>query len=234
MNVSARQFEARPAVRVIDFETTGMPPEAAVCEVAWVDLAADGAISAITSEIVNPGRAIAVEAMAVHHIREADVIGKRSPDAAFLDLSNGADVFCAHNAAFERQFFTGGGKPWICTYKGALRVWPDAPSHSNQVLRYWLGLELDEALAMPPHRAGPDTYVTAHILNKLMAAASVEQLIGWTEQPALLTKCRFGKHRGKPWSEVPADYLQWMLRQTDMDADALFTARHHLKIRSAA
>jgi hypothetical protein len=26
--------------------------------------------------------------------------------------------------------------PWICTYKCALRVWPDLDGHSNQELRY--------------------------------------------------------------------------------------------------
>ena len=49
--------------------------------------------------------------------------------------------------------------------------------HSNQVLRYWLGLRLDADLAMPPHRAGPDAYVTAHLLLRMMALASVEQMI---------------------------------------------------------
>ena len=49
----------------------------------------------------------------------------------------------------------------------ALRVWPEAPRHSNQVLRYWRGMRLDHARAMPPHRAGPDAWVTAHILADL-------------------------------------------------------------------
>lgn len=31
-----------------------------------------------------------------------------------------------------------------------MHVWPDAPRHSNQVLRYWRNLVLDNALAMPP------------------------------------------------------------------------------------
>ncbi len=43
----------------------------------------------------------------------------------------------------------------------AMHVWPDAPRHSNQVLRYWRNLVLDNALAMLPHRAGPDAWVTA-------------------------------------------------------------------------
>jgi len=36
------------------------------------------------------------------------------------------------------------------------------------VLRYWRNLVLDPALAMPPHRAGPDAYVTACLLAELL------------------------------------------------------------------
>jgi len=37
----------------------------------------------------------------------------------------------------------------------AMHVWPDAPRHSNQVLRYLPNLTLDNALAMPLRRTAP-------------------------------------------------------------------------------
>src|SRR5690606_31559791 len=90
----------------------------------------------------------------------------------------------AHNWAFEAAFLGDQQTPAICTLKAALRVWPDAPSHSNSVLRYWLEdqglLSLDHETAMPPHRAGPDAYVTAHILKTLLAAgATGREMIAW-------------------------------------------------------
>jgi exodeoxyribonuclease X len=121
--------------------------------------------------------------------------------------------------------------PWICTLKVALRVWPDAPGHSNQILRYWRGLTLDAALAMPPHRAAPDACVTAHLLVELLKEVSVEQMIAWTAGPKLLPKVPFGKHRNSSWSTVPGDYLQWMVGQSEMDPDAIWCAQQELHRR---
>lgn len=108
-----------------------------------------------------------------------------------------------------------------------MHVWPDAPKHGNQVLRYWRGLALDPAFAMPPHRAGPDAWVTAHLLRELLRLTTVEQMIAWSDQPRPIPTLPFGKHRGATWNEVPADYLQWMVGQ-DMDPDVLWHARAEL------
>ena len=56
-------------------------------------------------------------------------------------------AIAAHNADFETKFFEP-MLPVICTYKAALRVWPDAPSHSNGALRYWLE---DQGKVSPSH-----------------------------------------------------------------------------------
>jgi exodeoxyribonuclease X len=50
----------------------------------------------------------------------------------------------------------------------------------------------------------------------------------WTNEPVLLPKVTFGKHRGQAWTDVPVDYLQWILRQQDMNENVVHTARHHL------
>lgn len=76
------------------------------------------------------------------------------------------------------------------------------------------------------HRAGPDAYVTAFLLLELLKRSTFDQLVKWSAEPALLPKCHFGKHRGQKWSEVPVDYLSWILRQADMDDDVKHTARH--------
>lgn len=228
-------------VRVIDFETTGYPPNAAVIEAAWCDLDTDtGIIVAPQTTLCNPFRAnpelvMTPEAQAVHHIDIEDLGGAPSPDIAFRQMSDGDhEAWAAHNNTFEREFFAGGVKPWICTLKIARRVWPDAPSHSNQVLRYWLGLKLDRSLAALAHRAGPDTYVTAHLLRAaLETGVSVEQVVKWSNEPSLLPTITFGKHKGSSWEKVPLDYLDWLNRQTDLDPDTKFTVKHHIQLRCA-
>jgi exodeoxyribonuclease X len=230
--------------RVIDIETTGVGPEAEVIEFGAVDVshgAGRPAVATAKTRLFRPLRGIPPETMAVHHITEADFAPDDPPcDDALLRAcvfgDDVPDVLVAHNCEFERTFIPArvtGSLPWICTYKAALRAWPDAPRHSNQVLRYWLGLSLDHALAMPPHRAGPDAFVTAHLFAELLSVATVDQMIAWTAEPRAYPTVSFGKHRGSKWSDVPADYLQWMTRQADMEADAKWCAQQELHRRRA-
>lgn len=222
------------AIRVIDTETTGMEPDDRIVEIGWTDLdvLGEGTILLGPTEfrIINPHRPIPPQAMAIHHITDREAAAGYELADILPQITRGAPIYAAHNAKFDRQYLDLPGD-WICTYKCALTVWPDAPSHGNQVLRYWLGLDIPPAKAEPAHRAGPDTYVTAKILMKLLDHRAVDQLIEITSQPALLSKFRFGKHEGVPLADVPSDYLAWMLRQ-DFEEDVMHTARYHLDRRS--
>lgn len=237
-------------LRVVDLETTGTPTaedKHAVCEVGWTDVAsriADETTGLVEWNIVDggsmltdPGRSMPPEARAVHHISDAMLADAPPPDVGLRRLMLGKpDAFVAHNADFEKQFFEGGGIPWIDTFKVALRLWPDAPSHSNQTLRYMLGLELDDAFAMPPHRAGPDSYVTAAVLIEMMKnpVATVEAMISLTKLPRIMPVMNFGKHKGKGWAEAPIDYLEWIIDKSDLDADTKWNARREMKRRRGA
>ena len=101
------------------------------------------------------------------------------------------------------------------------------------MLRYWRDFRLDPALADPAHRAGPDAWVTAHILMDLLKEHPIDQLVTWSNAPRDTPTVPFGKHRRKAWADVPADYLQWMAAQTDMDIDAVTAARTELERRKA-
>ncbi len=185
-----------PRLRVIDIETTGEAPPAEIIEFGRVDVVRTGhawVVERPMARLYRPLGPIPPETMAVHHITEADFTPDTSvctPERLQQAIRGGErpDVLVAHNCAFERLFLEAAlpaSLPWICTYKVALHVWPEAPRHSNQVLRYWRNLRLDSALAMPPHRAGPDAYVTAHLLTKLLGSASVERRAdGAMDQPA--------------------------------------------------
>jgi len=145
--------------------------------------------------------------------------------------------YAAHNAAFDRRFFTGGQLPWICTLKAAYKAFPKSPAHNNQTIRYLIDLDASPdfawGLSMPSHRALPDAYVTAHILRFLLDnGVSLEAMIQTTIDPALLPRLAFGKHAGTSWDEVPTDYLEWLTRNHD-DRDVKHTARHWIKKKSA-
>lgn len=237
-------------IRVIDLETTGLAPPAGVCEVAYCDLVSQGqdaagnpsnwTFSTTGAGFIDPQVDIPPDASAVHHIIAADVRG--APAFAeiipwLLDASGEQLVLCAHNCKFERAWLTDevtGRLPWICTYKCSLHVWPEAPNHQNQTLRYWLNPEgLERERAAPAHRAFPDAYVTVFLLRELLRHTSPNALVDWSSSPALLPVCRFGKHSGKRWSEVDSDYLHWILTK-DFDEDVVFTAQYHLRERVKA
>lgn len=228
-------------IRSIDFETTGAPsPEVthAVCEAGWTEIEfADGiaTIGAPHSMLVNPMRPMPHDARAVHHISDEDLADAAPVEKAFRTLMDGKpDYFCAHNADFEKQFFGGGSIPFICTYKVALRLWPDADAHNLQFLRYHLGLEIDQEKGLPAHRAGPDAYVGAALMARIIVhpdRPDFETMVKWSNGPALLPRIGFGKHRGSKWEDVPADYLEWIAFKSDLDRDAKANAKHHLKLR---
>lgn len=226
-------------IRVIDFETTGMEPPAQVCEVGYCDLhVEEKRVDAFPSTWLCGVREMPPEVRAIHHISLADCAewDEFAPDRMFLS-SAGVDAIAAHNAEFETKFFAS-PVPVICTLKAALRVWPDAPGHSNGVLRYWLEdqglITPDHVKTQPAHRAGPDAYTTAHILLALFnAGATGKEMVAWTKEPRLLPTCPIGKFRGKPWPEVEGGFLSWMLAQPSMESDLKWNAQRELDRRAA-
>lgn len=236
-------------IRVVDIETTGMaPPQAEVIELGMQDVASmeDGAAARmrgpLLSWLFSPDRPCPPEVMAVHHILPEQLEGlprfstKLAEARMIADSGEAAQFYAAHNAEFEMQFLGLFSGSWICTYKCALRIWPDAPSHGNQALMYWLGghNELDEDTRHPPHRAAPDAYVTAWILVRILRQISIQQALEWSAEPRLLPTCPIGKFRGRPWPEVESGFLSWMLRTPDMEADLKWNAQRELNRRRTA
>lgn len=244
-------------IRIVDVETCGLPPDnAQVVEIATVDLVEGPSSSAapgtmlwnrgrMWSSFVNPGRPIPPEASAVHHITDEMVADAPTIDAVkehvhLLDAPNLAapDYFAAHEARFEKTclpWLTQDPAKWICTRKCAMTLWPDAPNHKNQTLRYWLGLKLADASLAQPHRALGDAYVTAAILRRLLSVskAPVDYLAEISSNPILLPRLTFGEHAMKPIAEVPNSYFEWIAFKSKgpWDEDVLHTAKQQIAAR---
>ncbi len=218
-------------IRVFDFETSGLDPDdgAEVCELGYSDLLPDGTITPSVSRLFGIRTKMPPEVRAVHHIRDEDLEGLPPFDAGDLGA---AEAYAAHNAAFELQFITPSA-PVICTYKAAMHVWPDAPSHGNFALAYWLEDQgiLNRIEAQPAHRAGPDAFVTAHVLTVLLKHATVDEMVQWASEPRPMPTIPIGKYKGQPWSAADHGYLNWMVRQDDMDGDIVFYAQRELAVR---
>lgn len=228
-------------IRVLDFETSAMePPEGKVIEVGTCDLVGDAGGWTIQDPISRlHGGVSAIEpgARAAHHISVRDLAGYgpfEGRDLRAQAEEDGVVVFAAHNSEYELKFFEP-PVPMICTYKCALRVWPHAPSHGNGALRYWLEdsglISPEHEKTMPAHRAGPDAYVTAHLLKAMLVTITANQMVAWSKLPRLLPTCPIGKFRGKPWAEVESGFMDWMLKQADMEADLKWNAQQELNRR---
>lgn len=218
---------------VVDSETTGIDDEARAVEVAGVYVV-DDKIEKVYQTLVNPGIPIPAVASAIHHITDDDVVdAPRIEDAMAPFFDEDFDFVVAHNAKFDKRFMDFGECPWACTWKMAVRVYPDAPSHSNQVLRYHLKLPSPvHATVQFAHRALYDAEVTTHLFQDMLTRATSEDpvanILQLSNQPALLKKCAFGKHKDKLWKDVPRDYLDYILHKSSgWDENVLYTARHY-------
>lgn len=224
-------------IRVIDIETTGTAPTTdAIIEIASVDLSKErdyiGICNPMQTFVSIGERSIPPAASAVHHILDEDLTSA-PPLLEAIERFKGADVYVAHNAEFEQSFLKEhiGDAPWVCTFKCALRLWPGAEGHSNQALRYELGLARPFSTSrkdIHPHRASSDVVVTAAILVEAMQIAPWSQLLAWSKEPALHTRFGFGKHRGNRY-DAHLDYCEWILTQRDMDPGVRFSAEYWLK-----
>lgn len=235
-----------PTFLVIDTETTGTDLEKdRVVEVAVVLTDLERTFDHV-SVLVDPGIPIPAAASAIHHLTDADVAGKRQIADAMAFLLAGVRethdepiaAVAAHNAPFDRGFVGQYLPPeavWLDTCRMARRYLPGAGSFGNQYLRYHLKLDVPQALGRPAHRAEADALVTAALLRHMLngpAASDFNELgVDGIEKkiadPLLLETVGFGKHKGRNWSEVPADYLHWFLRNSEgADPDTLHTVKH--------
>lgn len=243
---------------VVDTETTGFPEEGGkLVEIAAISRNSAGLLKEFQT-YVNPGMPIPPVARAVHHISDADVAGAPSPGSAMeeMHIAMGAEsgdvVWVAHNMSFDEKFLPLlDDSPKICTYRCALHIWPDAPGHGNQVLRYWLGLDESGELQLPeglhPHRALYDILVTEGILRRMLRGLeagtggfdpmtqdeALLELVRLSRAPVVLTKARFGKHAGKAWDWIvrnDSSWCDWYLRLPDPDDDVRHTILHHRRM----
>ena len=229
-------------IAVIDTETDRFDGEegaARVIELAAVEVTDDRVSGdTVRSWQFSPGEGgVTPRASAVHHLTAVDLRGCRPFDAEAWRLAIGsADYIAAHNAAFDRaqveRAAPDTGAPWLCTMKMARVAWPECPSHSNQVLRYWLGLDPALPPTLYPHRAGYDAIVTAHLLVRLLEhfGGDLARMLVISQAPSLLPRVPFGANRGRPWAEMEPGFLRWVLDPArTFDEDVRYTALHWLE-----
>jgi exodeoxyribonuclease X len=143
-------------------------------------------------------------------------------------------ILVAHNAEFDSKFLPEVKHQWLCTMRTAKHLWPNAPGFSNQTLRYHLGITplQDYVSNRYPHQALYDVATTAALLLRMLHEHTPEKLLELSNKPVMLKTVTFGKHRGKPYTQVPTDYLQWIQSSGKWDSDVSYTVEQELQQRA--
>lgn len=233
---------------VLDLETTGFdfekdrPIEVGATWVEKLQI-----VDEFASFCDPEGREIPPDASAIHHIIASDLEGAPlfRDVLRTIDRRRPYDVVVAHNASFDMNWIKPPDTmPVLDTLRLAQKLWPAAPNHKNQTLRYMWGIAME-----PEHRRGIahsaafDTRVTAGILIKAIEtlyerskdpdSLTLEKALTWLKAPQDLRDrpMRFGKHKGKTWAEVAREdrgYLEWFLGPKctmNKDPDQEFTVK---------
>ena len=203
----------------LDTETTGNGPDDRLCQIAFKPESGPA-----VCELFNPGKPISIDAMVVHHITDKMVAdkppfqGSKVHEKLSKLVGDEHNIIIAHNASYDVEMLNREGihpQKVICTLKLA-RYLDSAgviPKYNLQYLRYYLGLEIDAKA----HDALGDIMVLEalfkRIYDKFVANGlrnPNREMIKISNNPILIPRMPFGKHKGGLFSEVPQDYLQWL------------------------
>ncbi|WP_296283213.1 DUF3820 family protein [uncultured Acinetobacter sp.] len=168
---------------------------------------------------------ISYASMAVHHILESDLIDQ--PNFSTFQIPQDTRYIIGHNIDYDIRAIQQCGVDTsqikaICTLALARLVWPNAEAHNISALIYMIskGSEKAREMLKGAHRADADIILTANILMHIiyqLKIQTIEELYEASEDARIPRSINFGKHRGTAIVDLPGDYIQWLLRQEDLD-----------------
>lgn len=181
--------------------------------------------SQIFDQFYQVDEPISYAAMAVHHILESDLIDQ--PHYTSFCLPKETVYIIGHNIDYDIRAIQKCGVDTshikaICTLALARLVWPDVEAHNISALIYMIskGSEKARDMIKKAHRADMDIILTANILMHVvhhLQIDSIEALYAASEDARIPRVMSFGKHRGTAIADLPNDYIQWLLRQDELD-----------------
>lgn len=222
----------------IDCETTGLDAvQDRIIEVAVMCFDA-GQVYCQMESLIDPECEIPETSIAIHHITQdmvsgKPIIGQLLP--AILEMI-GNHIIVGHGVRFDIDLLANAAErhgipckirenPYLDTLRMA-RLYGESPINSLEHLRMHFNIPLEGA-----HRAMSDVTVNREVFKRLAKNfKTTEQLFDVLSRPILMSSMPFGKHKGRPFKEVPLQYLQWMSTK-DFDQDLLFSIRTELKKR---
>ena len=238
---------------ILDTETDGLENHG-VIELAYlpVEFVGDGQIG-ISGDVFdqryqtpNP---IQLGASLVHGILPEDLDGCPVNTRVAGDLPDDLEYMIAHKVQYDWNSLGQPDVKTICTLAIAQTLYPDFDSHKQGALYLEFFKPTRENLdyvRSAAHGALADISMLHKILVHMLSekaphVKTVEDLYDFSEVCRKPKVMPFGKHRGVAISDIPPDYLRWMVNTLKEDSDAdpyLLTALReargeHFKRKSA-
>ena len=210
------------AIAVIDFETSGLLPEAGgrATEVAIV-LVEQGRVIDRFASLMNAGVWIPPFITELTGISNAMLQDAPSADAVMRDAARfvGKAPMVAHNASFDSKFWQAelqladvpAPQPFACTVLLSRRLYPDAPTHKLGPLVQHLGLPRAERA----HRALADAEMAAALLARMQHDLTTQWQLPSADFAQLQAVQRCTRKT----------LAQWLARQAHNDAQAASAAK---------
>lgn len=193
--------------------------ELAYSSFQWNETAETFEASQPITERFNPSHPIDAAAVAVHYIMPEQVRDCRPSSEATVPQ---VDYLIAHKVDFDAEVL---GIMWgkrICTLALCQHLWPEFKSHKLSTMFLELnGITADNVNRIKlAHSAKEDveilTNVIGHILQKT-GIKTLPELYSLSEIARVPVIWTFGKHKGTKIVDSPRSYIEWMMRQSDVD-----------------
>lgn len=235
-----------------DTETTGTDPvNDDICQFACiVHRDSDPEDHTLSFDMLcNPGRPIHPDASAIHKITDEMVVDARPAGEVVFEwldelcqLANQRQetlILMGHNTQFDRRFIAKHvvvppEVKTICTMRLARRIVPEATNHTLEYL-YREHYKLSSPRTLTAHDALCDVWMCFELIQHWQACkylpTDYRAIADSLETPYTLPVMPFSKkHKGKPFSQIPRFFLQWLVDQgDDMDIDVRHTAQVWLR-----
>ncbi len=222
----------------LDCETTGLDPKTdRIIEVAVAKFTLSETLETFQS-LIDPECQISETSMAIHHISQNMVEGQPKIQEVLPQIMKLLDKYTiiGHGIQFDLNFLAESAKrnqfpvsfastTTIDTLRLA-RLYGESPTNSLEKLREHFNIEPEGA-----HRAMNDVIVNISVFKYLAQSfKTIEQLLERLKKPILLKTMPLGKYKGRPFGELPLEYLQWV-SHADFDQDLIFSVRTEIQKR---
>jgi DNA polymerase-3 subunit epsilon len=188
--------------------------------------------------LIDPEGPISEVSIAIHHITPEMVQGKPKIADVLSDFFKFIDglAIVGHGIKLDLAFLTEAAQrahiasklehATIIDTLRLARLYGESPTNSLEKLRQHFNIAAEGA-----HRAMSDVTVNIAVFKHLASSfKTLEQMLERLTKPILLKMMPLGKYKGRPFGEIPIEYLQWAAH-ADFDQDLLFSVRTELQKR---